>query len=35
MIEALKKDVLEAIFPYYIDNELRLDYIITKAKKKK
>jgi ubiquinone/menaquinone biosynthesis C-methylase UbiE len=33
-IEALKKDVLEAIAPYYKDNELRLDYLITKAIKK-
>ena len=32
-IEALKKDVLEAIFPYYTDNELRLDYLITVATK--
>ena len=35
MIEALKKDVLEAIAPYYKDNELRLDYLITIAIKKK
>ena len=34
-IEALKKDVLEAISPYYKDNELKLDYLITKAIKKK
>jgi hypothetical protein len=34
-IEALKKDVLEAIKPYYKDNELRLEYLITKAIKKK
>ena len=32
-IEALKKDVLEAIFPYYTDNELMLDYLITVATK--
>lgn len=32
-IEALKKDVLEAISPYYKDNELKLDYLITKATK--
>jgi ubiquinone/menaquinone biosynthesis C-methylase UbiE len=32
-IEALKKDVLEDIAPYYKDNELKLDYLITKAKK--
>jgi len=34
-IEALKKDVLEAISPYYKDNALKLDYLITKAIKKK
>ena len=34
-IEALKKDVLEAISPYYKDNALTLDYLITKAIKKK
>jgi hypothetical protein len=34
-IKALKKDVLEAIDPYYKDNELKLDYLITKAMKKK
>ena len=33
-IKALKKDVLEAIAPYYKDNELKLDYLITKATKK-
>jgi hypothetical protein len=33
-IEALKKDVLEAIAPYYKDNVLRLDYLITMATKK-
>ena len=32
-IESLKKDVLEAILPYYTDNELRLDYLITVATK--
>jgi hypothetical protein len=34
-IKALKKDVLEAISPYYKDNELKLDYLITIATKKK
>jgi ubiquinone/menaquinone biosynthesis C-methylase UbiE len=34
-IEDLKKDVLEAISPYYKDNELKLDYLITIATKKK
>ena len=34
-IEALKKDMLEAIAPYYKDNEMRLDYLITIAIKKK
>jgi len=34
-IEALKKDVLEAISPYYKNNALTLDYLITKAIKKK
>jgi ubiquinone/menaquinone biosynthesis C-methylase UbiE len=34
-IEALKKDVLQAIAPYYKDNELKLDYLITMATKKK
>ena len=34
-VEALKKDVLKAIAPYYKDNELRLDYLITKAIKKR
>ena len=34
-IEALKKDMLEAIAPYYTDNEMRLDYLITIAIKKK
>jgi ubiquinone/menaquinone biosynthesis C-methylase UbiE len=33
-IGALKKVVLEAIAPYYKDNELKLDYLITKAIKK-
>jgi len=31
----LKKDVLEAISPYYKNNALTLDYLITKAIKKK
>jgi ubiquinone/menaquinone biosynthesis C-methylase UbiE len=34
-IEDLKKDVLQAISPYYKDNELKLDYLITVATKKK
>jgi ubiquinone/menaquinone biosynthesis C-methylase UbiE len=34
-IEALKKDVLKAIAPYHKDNELKLDYLITRAKKNK
>ncbi|MGN6822030.1 MAG: class I SAM-dependent methyltransferase [Candidatus Nitrosocosmicus sp.] len=34
-IEAMKKDVLEAITPHYKDNELKLDYLITKAIKKR
>jgi ubiquinone/menaquinone biosynthesis C-methylase UbiE len=34
-IEYLKKDVLQAISPYYKDNELKLDYLITVATKKK
>jgi ubiquinone/menaquinone biosynthesis C-methylase UbiE len=34
-IEDLKKDVLQAISPYYKDNELKLDYLITVGTKKK
>jgi len=34
-IEALKKDVLDAILPYYKDNELKLDYLLTRAIKKR
>jgi hypothetical protein len=34
-IEALKKDALKAISPYYKDNELKLDYHIAKVTKKK
>ncbi|MER5175161.1 MAG: hypothetical protein ABJB76_05805 [Candidatus Nitrosocosmicus sp.] len=30
-IESLRKDVLEAIMPYFQDNVLRLDYLITMA----
>ena len=34
-IEALKKDVLKDINPYYKDNELKIEYLITKEIKKK
>jgi len=33
-MKALEKDVLETIAPYYKGNELRLDYLITRAIKK-
>jgi len=34
-IKALKKELLETISPYHKDNELKLDYIITSAMKKR
>jgi hypothetical protein len=34
-IEDLKKDVVKAIAPYHKDNELKLDYLIIRAKKNK